>query len=87
MPSLRTCKPTRRPDPIRTLSGLRGLGGIGQAHALVSPAPDCPLPDPSRGAEANLARLRPPSARLLIVSMSAPFTPIRRPLQYCRPLP
>ena len=73
---------------MRTLSGLGVSAGVGQAHALVvSPAPGLPASDPSRGAEADLAKVEAASARLLIVSMSAPFTPIRRPLQYCRPLP
>lgn len=73
---------------MRTLSGLGVSAGVGQAHALVvSPAPDCPLQIPAEAQRQTWPRLRPPSARLLIVSMSAPFTPIRRPLQYCRPLP
>jgi len=43
---------------MRTLSGLGVSAGVGQAHALVvSPAPGLPASDPSRGAEADLAKV------------------------------
>jgi len=69
---------------MRTLSGL----GADRPTRLSSPPPpDCPLQIPAEAQRQTWLRLRLPSARLLIVSMSVPFTPIRRLLQYCRPLP
>ena len=64
---------------MRTLSGLGVSAGVGQAHALVvSPAPGLPASDPSRGAEADLAKVEAALGKVAAVSYTHLTLPTNR---------